>query len=54
MSSQMAAITTALERDNSPWMSNNKDKLNYIKEETIKMEIKQEPEEPQNHMMVRA
>lgn len=52
MSSQMAAITAALDRDNSPSppMNNNKGKLDSIKEE-IKMEIKQEPEEPQNHRM---
>jgi len=52
MSSQMAAITAALDRDNSPNsppMNNNKGKLE-IKEE-IKMEIKQEPEDPQNHRM---
>lgn len=49
----MAAITAALDTDNSPSppMNNNKGKLDSIKDETIKMEIKQEPEEPQNHRM---
>ncbi|XP_014601699.1 PREDICTED: putative mediator of RNA polymerase II transcription subunit 26, partial [Polistes canadensis] len=44
MSSQMAAITAALDRDNSPSppMNNNKGKLDSIKEENIKMEIKSE------------
>lgn len=53
MSSQMAAITAALDRDNSPSppMNNNKGKLDSIKEESMKMEIKQEPEDPQNHRM---
>lgn len=45
MSSQMAAITAALDRDNSPSppTNNNKGKLDTIKEESnIKMEMDQE------------
>lgn len=53
MSSQMAAITAALDRDNSPSppTNNNKGKgLDSIKEENIKMEIKQE-DCSENHRM---
>ena len=52
MSSQMAAITAALGRDNSPSppMNNNKGKLDSIKEENIKMEIKTE-DGSENHRM---
>ena len=52
MSSQMAAITAALDRDNSPSppTNNNKGKLDCMKEENIKMEIKQE-DCTENHRM---
>ena len=52
MSSQMAAITAALDRDNSPSppMNNNKGKLDSIKEENMKMEIKSE-DGSENHRM---
>jgi len=51
MSSQMAAITAALDRDNSPSppMKNSKGKLDSIKDENIKMDIKSDPEDTQNH-----
>lgn len=52
MSSQMAAITAALDRDNSPSppMNNNKGKLDIKEEKDIKMEIKQE-DGAENHRM---